>query len=253
MRLINNTLKSVTFLLFLLFSTISIAQKDQTKLSKKAMKQHKSSYATKIKSLGMAIKPEAFYRDQIDINKTEQFKSIGLDLVELGNKAGELNYKEYTLVSDVILNGVIIGRTYHEDENLYFHTTYKIKVDTVLKGSHLVNDFVFVKTVSGSIGNDTFMNSSIDPDLYIGEKVLLMLSPIDVEGFENARKNGYFEKILNATTEDFFIYGKYTLKHNYYFDNTKGLIGEKKEVCKKIQQIQEINSSHNFYSKSFTK
>lgn len=236
----------------ILFSTESFSQasKEQNKLTEKQLSKHKTEYAEKVKSLGMAVKPDHFYKYKIDLNKISEFKALGLDVVALGNKAGEFSYKEYTLVSNYIVQGVVVERTYNQDKEDFFHTTYKIKVESVLKGN-ITAEYIYIKTESGMIGEDSYVQSSTEPSIYLGEKVLLMLNRVDVAAVQAAKENGYFDKTLNATTNDFTINGKFTLKKETFFDSHKHYIGSKDEVFATIGQIQNINDENTFHTKKF--
>ncbi len=238
--------------LVILFSAESLAQgsKGQSKLTDKQQSKHKAEYAAKAKALGMAVQPEYFYKLKIDLNKVDEFKSAGVDLVELGNKAGEFTYKEYTLLSNYVVQGVVVERTYSQDKQNFFHTTYKIKVESALKGN-ISQEYIYVKTESGLIGEDSYVQSSTEPNIYLGEKVLLMLNRVDVAAVEDAREKGYFDKTLNATSNDFTINGKFTLKQETFFDSHKHFIGRKDEVFSSIAQIKSINKSETFYTKKF--
>ncbi|AXG70708.1 hypothetical protein KORDIASMS9_02954 [Kordia sp. SMS9] len=238
--------------LVILFSTESFSQvsKEQSKLTGKQLAKHKAEYAAKVKALGMAVQPEYFYKLKIDINKVDEFKSVGVDLVELGNKAGEFTYKEYTLLSNYVVQGVVVERTYSQDKQDFFHTTYKIKVESSLKGG-ISDEYIYVKTESGLIGEDSYVQSSTEPSIYLGEKVLLMLNRVDVAAAEAAREKGFFDKTLNATSNDFTINGKFTLKQETFFDSHKHYIGNKDEVFSNIGQVQSINKRETFHTKKF--
>lgn len=236
----------------ILFSTESFSQasKEQSKLTGKQLSKHKTEYAQKVKSLGMSVKPEHFYKHKIDLNKINEFKSAGIDLVELGNKAGEFTYKEYTLVSNYIVQGVVVERTYNQDKQDFFHTTYKIKVESTLKGA-ISAEYIYIKTESGLVGDDSYVQSSTEPSIFLGEKVLLMMNKVDVAAIETAKENGYFDKTLNATANDFTINGKFTLKKETFFDSHKHYVGNKDVVFSAISQIQSINDQKTFHTKKF--
>lgn len=245
-RLYVVVLTSIVFL-----SCKAVAQTpDNGKLTKIQLEVHKKDYAKKAKDVGLIIKPEFFYKYKIDINKVKEFKAAGLDLIEMGQKVGVRNYKENSLASDIVLQGVIVEKNYNQDEEVYFHTTYKIEVKNKVKGD-ISSDYIYVKTVSGSIGEDRFVNRSTEPKLYLGENVLLMLNKVDVEGIEQARKEGYFEKKLNATSSDYTINGKYSLKANSFFNEHKEFMGNKNKVYSTIKNILTINDSNSFYFKKF--
>jgi len=246
MKNIFRTVKIMMLLVIASFSTKTLAQQG---LSQKQLEKHKADYSVKTQSLGMAIKPSFFYEKKIDLNKVEEFKSVGLDLVAMGNKVGEYNFRENSLVSEVIIQGTIVAKTYHPAKNLNFHTTYKIQVDSYIKGSGA--SYIYVKTVSGAIGEDMFVNRSSEPKLYMGERVLMMLSKVDIAGYTQARAEGHFDKELNATSEDYVINGKYSLKANSYFDSDREFIGKLEDVSATISKIVSINDDSNFYSKKF--
>jgi hypothetical protein len=226
------------------------AAQTPNKLSEKQILTQKKDYAEKAKSLGILVKPEYFYKYKININKISEFKSIGLDLVELGNKAGELTYKEYSLVSDAIVEGTVVERTYNQNKNAFFHTTYKIRVESVIKGS-IVEDYIYIKTESGMVGDDSYVKSSTEPDIFIGEKVLFMLNKVDIESIKSAKEKGHFDKSLNAISNDFTVKGKFTLKEESFFDAHKHYIGKKDKVFSTINKIQSINDEKMFHNKKF--
>ena len=247
----NITLYSLVGIIFILFSCKSIAQvSDGTKLSEKDKIEHKKNFSSKLKDLGMAIKPDYFYAKKINLTKINEFKKIGLDLVSMGNKVGTYNYKENVLISNLVIQGTIVEKKYHPKKELQFHTTYKIKIETVLKGNYS-EPYVYVKMISGATGEDKFMRVSDEPQLFLGEKVLLMLNAVDVDEFSKAKKNGYFNKTLNATKTDYTISGKYSLKLDTYFNSHKERIGTKTEVQSLIKKIVAINQENNFYKLKF--
>ena len=91
MKKMNQLLHIVAFFSFVFLSCKSVAQipkKDNIKLTEKQLVEHKKDYAKKAENIGIAVKPEYFYKNKIDLNKVEAFKSVGLDLIKMGNKVG---------------------------------------------------------------------------------------------------------------------------------------------------------------------
>lgn len=244
-------LTSLILSFFFSCKTYSQVPQKELVLSKQEIKKHKSSYQKKIKNLGIVATPQYFYKHKINVNKISEFKSLGIDLVEMSKKIGSYNYKEMALFSPVIIEGVIIGKEYDTDINSYFHTSYEVKISSLISGSTHSKDVITIKTRSGSIGEDKYVANNNEPNYFIGEKVLLMLKPVDIEGYKKDKKNGLFYYKINAKQTDFTVNDKYTFKSNLYFDRDKKMIGKKKVVITNLKKINRVNNRVLFNRESF--
>ncbi|MFT5750550.1 MAG: hypothetical protein ACI828_000932 [Flavobacteriales bacterium] len=244
------------FIALVLIPLISLGAQNQTILTSQNnvefdQSTHFKRYAQKLKSMGMVIKPDAYYQCKININKHEEFKENGLDLVKIGKGKELRGYRYYSLLSRAVVEGVVVEKTYITGADKVYHTNYKFKVLDVVKGKRL-GEYINIKGQGGMLDEDTFVNVSHETNLLIGEKIMIMLYTIDIEkvqkevpDYSSGRKN------LNLSINDFLVYKKYILRENSFFDENKNFIGNKLEVYNTIKEITQTNESEPFEKVKF--
>lgn len=215
----------------------------QTNPDEKQLKvsNHLKSYGNKMTELGFKGNPDYFYDCKINLNKFNELKECGIDLISLSRKIGEYNYKEYSLVSPCIVKGVIQKKTYDQKASSYYHTDYTIKVNECLKSDVTIGEFINVKTVTGVISQnkkDKYIIDDSEPRLYVGEEVILMLATIPQFVFDEKDQQGY---TVNAKETDYILYDKLKYKSGYYLDAHKNIIGNSKDIELLIKRINTVN------------
>ncbi|MCL7753102.1 hypothetical protein [Polaribacter sp. Z022] len=254
-------MKKIIIILSLIFSYNSVFSqlKNKEKLSKKQLSEYKIDYSKKMESLNLKHSANYFFDNNINIYKYNELKSKGVDLVKV-DKSTKKNYKSALLFSNTHIKGTVIKRDYIGDKDSYFHTELSIRIDNPYYGTYLSKGKIIkLKLRSGKIG-DKYLKMSNEPDLFLGENVILYLTSIDSEKFKNSLKginkvnehyklkgnkdlNEIFLKKSSKTSNSYVIYKKYTVKNNIVFDKNKKRIGNLEDVEKNIKIISKINKS----------
>jgi len=238
-----------TFLLFISQFSFSQDYKWELKISKKEEKQfgsyekalaHKQNYFKKAEKLGIGYKnPDVFYQFKVNLNKIDELKAESIDIIEMTKKIGYYDYKESTLVSDIVVIGTIIKREYDSDENSYFHSIYTLQVKETLKGKKLPETLI-IKQRSGVVG-ELYLSDNNESPLNIGENVLIYLRYIP-EAYQN---------IGDLDESTFYVENKFTIKSDYVFDKFKTKVGQIDSIKNKVNNINTINNSDEFYNTTF--
>jgi len=242
----------IILLTFFSLQSFSQIKDDKNQLSKKQLKEHKTSYINKAEKNGI-INAQEFYKYKININKINELKKEGIDLALVSE--APIKYYEKSLYPSAIVLGTVVKRTYLPGENNHFHTSYKIEVSEVIKGQ-IRSNFVTIKTKSGLVDaeNDSYIVSNLEPTLYLGEKALLMIHEIDAKSIEENTKKYTPEKkdqVINVDSLDYYVFWKYSLKGNNFLNEQNKIIGLKKDVIEKIQKIDIVNNTNDFYKLNF--
>ncbi len=248
MILSNKIIKKSILFIIVILAGISKIYSQETKKKEAQANAHMVSYETKLKELDILAYPKHFYDCKIDINKYNDLKDAGVDLVELGKKSGGYDYKEYCMLSSCIVKGKVISKEYHENNNNYFHTSYKFLVEKCLKSDYKLPETITIKTVSGPIENNRSVQTDVEPRLFLGEEVLVMLFNVSDE-ILNFDSSGYY--IINADKSDYMIYEKFYQKSDIYIDSEKEIVGKASEIEKVITNLVKINKSDNFKNIKF--
>jgi hypothetical protein len=227
-------------------SCLSLAQ---TEKKDEHLSEHQKSYNSKAISLGIGkYSLKHFYKYGVNINKLDELKNEGIDLIELSHSK-PARYAEISLYSTTIVQGTIISKTYHLGKNNYFHTTYKIQIDNVVKGC-IDKKVIEIKTISGLVDDntDTYVTMLHEPSYFLGEKSLFLLDKFDFQYYEEGRKYSpsLTNTIFNIDFEQFIVQAKYTLKSGYFLDYQKRKIGTQEEVLSQIKRIEDINNTSGF-------
>ena len=222
-------------LLSLVATSISFSQEE-----KMGLEAYKDTYMKKYRELGFTKNIERYYyKEGINLNKYEALKALGLDLKDFDVQVRRLNYKENALISDVIVTGTIVKRTYNPNQDVYFHSDYEIKVEKVIKGENLPQ-IIHVKTISGPSG-EMFINTSEDPELFIGEKVLLCLDYVSINEMTKVKERNGKQYTINVSKGDLIINEKLSSKSGYLYNIAKDRIGSDKEIIEIMSKITSIN------------
>jgi len=241
----------LTFCFIVFFSCLSLAQTDK---KEEKISEHQKSYNSKAISLGIGkYSLKHFYKYGVNINKLDELKGQGIDLIELSHSK-PARYAEISLYSTTIVQGTIISKTYHLGKNNYFHTTYKIQIDNVVKGC-IDKKVIEIKTISGLVDDNTntYVTMLHEPSYFLGEMGLFLLDKFDFQYYEEGRKYSpsLTNTIFNIDSNQFIVQAKYTLKSGCFLDYQKRKIGTQKEVLSKIKKIENINNTKEFSTVKF--
>ncbi|MFN7792080.1 MAG: hypothetical protein ACK5NM_05970, partial [Cyclobacteriaceae bacterium] len=130
----------------------------------------------------------------------------------------------------------------------YYHSKFLIRVDETLKGV-VQKSRVAVVLVSGRLKGGSYLNVSGETSLFVGEKVILDLRPVNLELMQIERDKGTLQRQINVNGREYDLVDKYPIKANYVFDRYNRKIGMLNEVKETAKKIEAINSSENFLSR----
>ncbi|HSH66122.1 MAG TPA: hypothetical protein VLB84_10065 [Bacteroidia bacterium] len=207
--------------------------------------QRKSDYDAAAKSMNLLKDPNYYFKYHISLDKVNELKEEGFDLIALDKKAGELSYQEAALLTDVVVSGTLIAKEYNADKNVLYHTTYKLKVETVYKGKS-VPAIISINLVSGMSG-ENYITASNEPDLYLGDRALFFLRYIDFESIQNDVDKGISMGRNNVLKENagsnFTLTNKYSIRANAIFNYEYEKIADFDKAVETIKRLNEINES----------
>ncbi|MFM7428305.1 MAG: hypothetical protein ACKO1F_00215 [Flammeovirgaceae bacterium] len=211
-------------------------------------KESRAVYKKSFESMKFIGNSDYFFDRKVNLMKSAEFKTLGIDLNALAKKAGGLSFNENLLMRDLVILGTISGREYDTNPQAYYHTKYTVDIDQVIKG-RLSKSRITVVSVSGALGVDSYMNVSGETSLFLGEKVILCLNNVDVKRMKTAKANGTLQKEINIEGTEFDVIDKYPLKAGYVFDVYNKKVGTLNEVKIIAKKIESINDSENFVSR----
>ncbi|KGL59130.1 hypothetical protein [Polaribacter sp. Hel1_85] len=250
--------KIILFLCFMFSCSLAFSQlKKKEKLSKKQLSEYKIDYSNKMELLNLKHSADYFFDNNVNVYKYNELKSKGVDLIQV-DKSTERTYKSAILFSNTQIKGTVVKRVYLDDKDSFFRTEISIKVDKSYYGTNLKKgEIIKLKLQSGKIGDD-FLKVSNEPDLFLGESVILYLTSTDSEKFKksleginefnknyklkgNKDLNIIYSKKNSKVSNSFVLYKKYTVKNNIVFNKNKRKIGSLDEVENNIELISKIN------------
>jgi hypothetical protein len=189
-----------------------------------------------------------FFDRKIDLAKSAEFKTVGIDLEILAKTLGEHSFAENVLLSDLVIVGKVKKREFDTNPEAYYHSKFLIRVDETLKGV-VQKSRVAVVLVSGRLKGGSYLNVSGETSLFVGEKVILDLRPVNLELMQIERDKGTLQRQINVNGREYDLVDKYPIKANYVFDRYNRKIGMLNEVKETAKKIEAINSSENFLSR----
>jgi hypothetical protein len=211
--------------------------------------QHKDSFVRKVKEKKLVRDPNWYYRYKVDVTKDKELRNEGVDLAAMDTRAGSGSHKENLVYTAVVVQGSVIGKKYDDRKEVYFHSSYDIKVDEVVAG-RVTSSVITVRLRSGKVG-ESFVNSSEEPTLYLGEQVLLYLNPIDADELATAKAAGQWNYVNNAAPSDFSLVEKYYVKADYVFDSDDKRIEKTAKVKSDIKRVSSLLDKEGFDKKAF--
>ncbi|MDN5201119.1 hypothetical protein QQ008_07095 [Fulvivirgaceae bacterium BMA10] len=248
-------MKSLIYIVLILIPALGVAQIPDQFSNEKLAIQHKKEFDTKCKQIGLHAKPEYYYKKNININKYQELKSLGVDLKVMDLKThGGFTYQEYSLMSNIVIKGKVIEKIYDADRESYFHTTVKVEVQEVVKGENLPK-IINLKLRSGLIGENKYVKSSDEPEFEIdGETVFLFLSKVPYHEMVEQKEKGFFQHKIPENYKrlnDYYLEGKFVVKLDYVFDDLNNNVGKIQDITSSIQAIEKVNNSNQFYQRSY--
>ena len=202
------------------------------------------------KAAGYTMMPEFFYRNRLDVTKTRKLRRAGVDMLLMDRQIlidGSYPYKEQTLYADVVVRGRVTAEVTDSSHRVYFHTTFKVKVEEVWQG-RLAADTITVQQMAGPVGRFR-MHIAEGSELHLGEEVILYLSPVDFAAFAEAEKQGLSGGANNAVPGDFYSSKAIPVqKGRIAYGRAKIELAQARRQVKRIAAI--LDKGH-FYQKFF--
>jgi len=237
-----------------------------TGLTKSGLAKHKQEYETKAKKQGIDSKIPLRYAAKVNLNALEEFKKIGIELVEMSHKyKGDFNYKENSLKSQVVIHGEVLKLEYELNEKCVYHSKYYIKVKEVLKGLdffEILPDTVMALIGTGEItyqDKKDFVYYPSETQLNKGDEVILFLTKEYIRlQIEDKGGRIFPDYIFKPTTfykfDDLIIKDGFVLPSDFLYggENPKSQQPIKAEaIMDTIKMIDKINANKNFYKLKF--
>ncbi|MBD2724524.1 hypothetical protein [Hymenobacter armeniacus] len=212
--------------------------------------RHQAGFLAAAQKQGYTSRPTFFYRNRLDVTKTQALRREGVDLLQMDRRIlidGSYGYREQTLFADWVVRGIVLEETGDSSRRVCFHTTYKIKVMEVWQGQ-LSSATISVKTANGPVGSFR-LHVAESPDFHLGQEVVLYLNRFDLAGFAEAEKQGFTTCASNATPEDFQVSKVLQVQPNGYVAGDAGLPVAKVRAA--VQAISAVLDKEHFYQKAF--
>ena len=206
-----------------------------------------ASYEEAVKKLGLTYPAKHYYKIGVNIYKYQELKEAGLDLKEYDKHGEFFTYQEATVYSDVIITGTIVSTDYDPDSLALFHSFYKVKIESCLKGNILPDSIITICMQSGRFGQrqDQYTRLSNEPELFIGEPVFLFLSHITSEKADklNKSENSKIKIPARELYSHFQMNAKFSIHSDNLLNYNNVRVADVKEAKKTVKKIIRANSN----------
>jgi len=240
-----------------------------TGLSKKGLENFKQNYMNFKAKILPNSNSDMLYNFKVDLNKYDEFKTLGVDLKRSGVSNEATTYLENTLYSDIVVLGMIVGTEIVAGSDT---PKYKIKIDEILKGKEIL------QAKLGYIPEYIHFISGFASGYWVSDDNQPVLNHKGIYFLWNARKFNKNKMFFQRNGFSTILYSeKYGIiyEKNYEDVNTLDWLQNKKDksdnfiktqeelenaiesntkwenVVSKIKEIIRLNDSINFYKKIF--
>jgi len=274
-----NITKTIITAVLLLLTVGLFAQEDSTKvivkdaqgistgMTQKEFDLFKKDYFRKMDKLGMFkfTKPSKVVIDlseddkqirlnnalnyKINLNAVQEYNNIGIDIVKMARedflKTGEQDLEKKLFTQDIIVTGEVIDSLIiiNSKPSMCLNSVFKMKVDELIKGQELFNGMVPDTLVYYSSEGTPGLLPGVQAK--IGQKQIFMFqSNFKIYSKMKATIKYHTTPELKNYSTNF--YDKTVLMGSMRLD-----IEQLPEVRKRVNQIQAINKSADFYRRKY--
>ena len=210
--------------------------------------QHKAQFLAAARAAGYTQRPEFLYNHRLDVTKTWQLRRAGVDLRREEHSIlidGTPDYPAVALYADLVVHGTVVKQTGDSSRAVFYHSAFEVQVTDTWQGQAAPHPVV-ARLRSGPSGAFQ-LNVSMEPELKLGQEVVLFLTPIDFAGYAEADKQGLAPQRNNAAPDDFDVVKVILVKEGRVFGGRVRLARARKYS----KRIAAILDKEHFHQKQF--
>jgi len=175
-------------------------------------------------------------RFNINLQNYENLKRLGVDF----QRFPPSDYKSHILYTDEVVLGKVISKKYDVSPNSLFHTIFTLEVSESFKknnGKSTIN--VYMR--GGALGEDMYMLTPHEPELFVGESVILLLEEVNIENCKIGLSERGVINVSNEVDNDYIISKKLLVNEDLVFSDD--FLGKLPSISEKLRTIISLTKN----------